>query len=131
MPDWLSNGLLPDIAAWQLGLIGLVVGITAAWIAGSRLRMSPLWLVAAVIIGFFGLAHTYAVWAADGLELERHLQPMSTLVILAALLLPATLIRTPDDRLSPQGRQRARSQTNVEPRADSPHAVTHASAHDQ
>ena len=131
MPDWLSNGLLPDLAAWQLAMIGLTLGAVAAWFAGSRLRITPLWIVAAVIIGFFGLAHTYAVWAADGLELERHLQPMSTLVILAALLLPATLIRTQHDRLSPQGRQRARSQTNAEPLADSPHAATHAIAHDR
>jgi hypothetical protein len=111
MPDWLSNALLPDIAVWQLGLLGLVLGMISAWFAGSRLRITPLWLLAAGFIGFFGVAHSYAVWAADGLELERHLQPMSILVILAALLLPATVIRTPGDRLSMSEPRQLQNQT--------------------
>lgn len=98
LPDGLSNAVLPDIAVWQLGLLSLVLGALAAWFSGVRLRVTLLWVLGAAFIGFFGLAHTYAVWAADGLELERHLQPMSLLVILGALLLPASLIRPPRDR---------------------------------
>jgi hypothetical protein len=126
MPDALSTVLLPNIAVWQLILIGALLGTVSAWLAGSRLRITPLWLIAAAIIGFFSLAHIYAVWAADGLELERHLQPMSTLLILAALLLPATLIRTPDDRSSSPEPPPERNSTTAVPPPDSPHYAGHA-----
>jgi hypothetical protein len=111
MPDWLSNALLPDIAVWQLGLLGLVLGVISAWFAGSRIRITLPWLLGAALIGFFSVAHTYAVWAADGLELERHVQPMSILMILGVLLLPASLIRTPSDRLSKSEPRQLQNQT--------------------
>lgn len=99
MPDPLSNSLFPDITVWQFGLLGLALGVLAAWLSGARLRITALWLVAAAIISFLSVAHIYAVWAADGLELERHLMPMSLLIVLSALLLPPSLIRTTGDRL--------------------------------
>jgi hypothetical protein len=131
MPEALSNVLVPDIAVWQLSLLGLILGVLTAWLAGSRIRITPLWLLGAVFIAVFGLAHTYAVWAADGLELERHLMPMALLMILSALLLPATLLRAPDDRLSQREPPLQQNPTTAEPNRDSPHPATHATDSDQ
>lgn len=98
MPESLSNILLPDIPVWQLSLLGLLLGALCAWFSGARLRITPLWLLAGGIITFFSLVHIYVVWAADGLELERHLMPISLLMMLSALLLPASLIKTSNER---------------------------------
>ena len=100
LPDWLSALVLPDWPVWLLLALGLAVGAALAFIAGARLRITSSWVLGALLIVGAWSAHVFAVWGADGLELERHLMPATTFAVIGAVVLPAALIRRPGEVLS-------------------------------
>ncbi len=51
------------------------VGIGLAVLAGARMRITGLWLLGAASITMSVGAYLFAVWGADGIELNRHLLP--------------------------------------------------------
>lgn len=91
MPRWLSSVLLPDWKVWSLGLLFVIVGCFVAFTIGVRVRVTWRWVISALLISFGTCAYLIAVWGADGIELNRHLMPVTSLLPIAALLLPSTL----------------------------------------
>ena len=90
MPTWLDAVLMPSWPAWLITLLYLAAGIVLAALAGVRPRVGPAWLVGAVLIAASIAAMLYVIWAADGIELTRHLMPFTALAAVAAFLLPIT-----------------------------------------
>ena len=68
-------------------------GALPAVLCGKKPGFSVLGLLGGAIMFLVGLAYVFAIWGADGLEIERHLTPFWLLAILVVLILPAVLWR--------------------------------------
>lgn len=101
LPDTASNLVLPDLPWWILVAASIVIG--ALLVAFSRVRVpSPAFLVVSLLVITSSVtAYCFAVWAADGIELARHLLPVTALLPVAAITLPITLLSTPDPKTQP------------------------------
>lgn len=97
MPDAMSSLLMPDWPAWLLVIIYAVAGITLAAVSGARLRITALWLLGAATMAASVFAYFYAVWGADGIELNRHLLPLTAMLAVALVVLPCGLLRRPQE----------------------------------
>lgn len=95
MPDAVSSLLIPDWPAWLLVIIYTAIGIVLAVLAGAKLRITPLWLLGAATMAASCAAYLYAVWGADGIELNRHLLPLTAMLMVALVSLPCGLLKRP------------------------------------
>lgn len=91
MPSSLSSLLFPDWDMWKLVAIYALLGMAIAWSVGVRIRVSLLWLLSAVLILLGVLSFLFAVWGADGIELNRHLMPLTGLLPIVAVVMPTAL----------------------------------------
>jgi hypothetical protein len=101
MPDWLSTMLMPDISTWLLTAIYLIVGIVFAIGIGRRFTFTLFNVISTIAILGTVLVTAFTIWGADGIEHDRHLLPLTLLLPIAALLLPATLSDTAKTPVEP------------------------------
>jgi hypothetical protein len=94
MPDAISSILMPDWPVWILLIIYTVIGLTLAFVAGARLRITSLWILGAPSVLAASFLYLFAVWGSDGIEHNRHLLPLTAMLLIAVLTLPATLMTT-------------------------------------
>ena len=91
MPDGLSSIIMPDWTTWLLTLTYLVIGIAFAFALGWKFRVTLFGAISTVLVLLVSAFTAFAIWGADGIEHERHLIPLTIVLPLAALVLPATL----------------------------------------
>ncbi|MDD2818472.1 MAG: hypothetical protein PHN51_06715 [Candidatus Nanopelagicales bacterium] len=91
MPDALSTLLMPNWTTWLISLVYLAIGLVFLLVSGSRLRVSVFGVISTVLLILTAAVTAFAIWGADGIEHERHLIPLTILIPIAALVLPATL----------------------------------------
>lgn len=91
VPGPLSELIPPQAPMWLVSLVALLMGVVFAFLAGARWRVtlgSVLGLLA--VLGAAAVT-ALLIWAADGIEHDRHLQPLATIIAAAALTMPAAL----------------------------------------
>lgn len=91
MPEALSNLIMPNWTTWLISLVYLVVGLVFLVLSGARLRATVFGAVSTVLLLATAAFTALAIWGADGIEHERHLIPLTIVIPLATLVLPATL----------------------------------------
>lgn len=94
-PEWVNSILIPDWPLWKLMLVYTTFGILIGVFAGVRIRLNISWVLGFALI-FVGVAiYFFAVWGSDGIELNRHLMPLTLMLPLAILVFPASLAYRP------------------------------------
>ncbi len=91
VPNALDDTLLPVHNVWLATGIALVLGIALGVFGRIRYRITGLGVLGVVIsVGAVSL-YLFAVWAADGYDVIRHLVPITPLLPVVALVLPSAL----------------------------------------
>jgi hypothetical protein len=90
MPPLLDAVLMPSWPAWLITLLYLATGVVLAALARVRPHVSVVWALGSAVIAASIAGMLYLIWAADGIELTRHLMPFTALAAIAAFLLPIT-----------------------------------------
>ncbi len=91
LPGAIDDALLPVHNVWLAIAVGLALGLILGILGGVRYRVTA-WGVIAVVAALGSVAvYLFAVWAADGYDVIRHMVPVTTLLPLAALTLPSGL----------------------------------------
>ena len=89
LPMEVDDALLPVHNVWLATAVALAIGLILGLVGRVRYHVS-LRVVAGlvVVIGSVTL-YLFAVWAADGYDVIRHMVPVTTLLPVAALVLPS------------------------------------------
>lgn len=91
LPNVVDDSLLPVHNMWLAIGIGLALGLVLGMIGGVRFRITA-WGVVGILISIGSITvYLFAVWAADGYDVIRHMVPVTPLLPVAALLLPSAL----------------------------------------
>jgi hypothetical protein len=88
MPEWLSNAIINPTEPWLWMAIYLILGMSAAWIAGVRPRFTALSVLGVGASVLSPLAFLFAMWASDGYDISRHIYPALPFIGLALLIFP-------------------------------------------
>ena len=91
LPTAIDDVLLPVHNVWLATGVALLVGLLLGVLGRIHFRATPRGLLGIVVaIGSLTL-YLFAVWAADGYDVIRHMVPVTTLLPVAALVLPTAL----------------------------------------
>lgn len=91
MPEWLSNAILNPAEPWLWMAIYLILGMSAAWIAGVRPRFTAMSVLGVGVSVLSPLAFMFAMWASDGYDISRHIYPALPFIGLALLIFPSVI----------------------------------------
>lgn len=91
LPSSLNGALLPVHNVWLATVIGLALGVILGLAGGVRYRVSWLGVLGTTTIVLVLLIYLFAVWAADGYDVIRHMVPVTPLLPVAAFALPTAL----------------------------------------
>jgi hypothetical protein len=87
--SWSEMVLPTSFPVAVLTSLYLVLAVTVVTLSGRAVRRPRGSFVAVVVAGAAGsLTYLFVSWAADGMEVSRHLMPVTTLAPLMALLIP-------------------------------------------
>lgn len=86
MPQW-----FPSFGVFSNSC--LKAGILLAWLAGVRPRPTLLSVLGTMITIASASGYVFLVWAADGVDLGRHVFPIIPLINVAALIMPSVMPR--------------------------------------
>ena len=88
LPNAVDDLLLPVHNVWLATGVALMLGLLLGVVGRVRYRATLRGVVGvAIAIGSVTL-YLFAVWAADGYDVIRHMVPITTLLPMAALVLP-------------------------------------------
>ena len=91
LPSAIDDVLLPVHNVWLATGVALLVGLLLGVLGRIHFRATPRGVLAMVVaIGSLTL-YLFAVWAADGYDVIRHMVPVTTLLPVAALVLPTAM----------------------------------------
>jgi len=91
LPDRLDGAVLPTGNVWLAIAVASVLGLVLGVAGRVRYRVTALGVTGLVLaVGAVGV-YLFAVWAADGYDVIRHMVPVTTLLPVAALVLPTAL----------------------------------------
>lgn len=93
MPVGLSSLLLNPDHPWVWAVFYLTVGVVVAVVSRVKVRLTPLAVLAWLIIVLSCIAYLLLVWGSDGYDIERHVFPFLPMIAIACLVLPSTLPR--------------------------------------
>lgn len=91
LPQPLDDSLLPVHNVWLALGVGLLAGGALAALGRVRFRVTTLGVLGVAISVGAVTAFLFGVWAADGYDVIRHMVPVTPLLPVAALVLPAGL----------------------------------------
>ena len=91
LPDAIDQALMPRLNPWIFLIACFVVGSLLAIAAHVRPRVTPLAVFGTLIVILSVLGYVFAVWAADGRDLGRHVYPLLPLAGIAALTMPSVI----------------------------------------
>ena len=95
LPDAVSSVLLPTGAWWLVMLGSVVLGFIVALIARVRPTSWAFLIICVAVVSASTAGYAFAIWAADGIELARHLLPVTALLPLAVAVLPTAFLSRP------------------------------------
>ena len=91
LPRSLDQALLPVHHVWLITAIALAIGLILGRLGRIKFRVTPLGVLGVVaIVGSIAL-YLFAVWAADGYDVIRHMVPITPLIPVVALTMPTGL----------------------------------------
>ena len=91
LPSAVNDSLLPVHNVWLATGVALLSGLLLGVVGQVRYRVTPRGVVGvAIAVGSLTL-YLFAVWAADGYDVIRHMVPVTTLLPVAALVLPTAM----------------------------------------
>ena len=91
LPGDLDDALLPVHNLWLPTGVALLVGLGLGALGRVRYSLTPLGISGvAIVVASLGV-YLFAVWAADGYDVIRHMVPITPLLPIAALALPTGL----------------------------------------
>lgn len=93
IPMWSSLATVRLVSASLACSAASGVLITFLWVRGGRLRRDCLVILAVAVLG--SLAYMALTWASDGMEWERHMIPVVTLLPIGILVFPPFAIVAP------------------------------------
>lgn len=91
LPGVLDDALLPGHNLWLPTGVALLVGLGLGALGRVRYSLTPLGITGVVVVVASIGTYLFAVWAADGYDVIRHMVPVTPLLPIAALALPAGL----------------------------------------
>ena len=77
---------------WILALGSIAIGLIIAAFAGVRPRSWVFAITSSLLVLASIAGYSFAVWAADGIELARHLLPVTALFPIVAVVMPTLLL---------------------------------------
>jgi hypothetical protein len=77
---------------WILALSSVVLGLLIVAVAGLRPRSWSFAVTSSFLVLASLAVYCFAVWAADGIELARHLLPVTALFPIVAVVMPTVLL---------------------------------------
>ena len=89
---WFLSG--DPIGTTVLALTG-VLGFIVALIARVRPTSWAFLIISIAVVSVSTAGYAFAIWAADGIELARHLLPVTALLPLAVAVLPTAFLSRP------------------------------------
>jgi hypothetical protein len=92
-PSSIDFALMPNSNPWAFSITCLIAGILLAWAAAVRPRITLLSVVGTMIAIASAFGYVFLVWAADGVDLGRHVFPILPLIGVAALVMPSVMPR--------------------------------------
>ena len=92
IPDAVSGVLLPSGDWWLVMLVSIALGIIVALIARVRPTSWAYLIMSVAVISVSITGYAFAIWAADGIELARHLLPVTALLPIAVVVLPTAFL---------------------------------------
>lgn len=92
-PSSIDFALMPNGNPWTFSITCLIAGILLAWLAGVRPRLTLLSVLGTMITIASASGYVFLVWAADGVDLGRHVFPILPLIGVAALIMPSVMPR--------------------------------------
>jgi hypothetical protein len=91
LPAVVDDSLLPVHNVWLATGVALALGLILGPVGRVRYRVT-LRSVVGLVTGLGSIAlYLFAVWAADGYDVIRHMVPITTLLPVAALVLPTAM----------------------------------------
>ena len=89
LPVAIDDVVLPINHLWLATFIALSVGVGLGVLGGIRFQISAMAVLGLTITVISIAAYLFAVWAADGYDVIRHMVPVTPLLPVAALVLPS------------------------------------------
>ena len=91
LPSTIDDALLPEHNLWLPTGVALLVGLGLGALGRVRYSLTPLGIAGVTVVVASIGTYLFAVWAADGYDVIRHMVPITPLLPVAALALPAGL----------------------------------------
>jgi hypothetical protein len=91
LPMEVDDALLPVHNVWLATAVALAIGLILGLVGRVRYHVSLRVIAGLVVVIGSVTLYLFAVWAADGYDVIRHMVPITTLLPIAALVLPTAM----------------------------------------
>ena len=91
LPMEVDEALLPVHNVWLATAVALAIGLILGLVGRVRYHVSLRVIAGLVVVIGSVTLYLFAVWAADGYDVIRHMVPITTLLPVAALVLPTAM----------------------------------------